>query len=368
MERRSLLKTLGLFGAASARPRPATAQGPPARVLRIDIHTHYYPEAYFQKIRDTPSDFSFDKDPTGRTIIKFRGARFFGIQPPMTDPLKRLEDMDRVGIDVEVVSLSTPNVFFADARRQGEVARMVNDAYAELIARYPKRFKGFASIPMDAPDEALRELRRSIGELKLNGVILLSNIQGRPLTAPTYRPFFEEANRMKLCILLHPMLPVSPEPYREYVLGPIVGFPADTTLAVARMCYDGLFRDFPDIRFIVAHLGGTVPYLMERMDSGFKDFAECRVKIDEPPSTYLKRLYYDTVTFSPGNLRLARDLVGTDHMLMGSDYPHLLGSIDRAVSSIESLDLPQAEKARIFSGTALRILNNVGAGGATADL
>jgi aminocarboxymuconate-semialdehyde decarboxylase len=350
---------MGVIGVASGLARRGEAETRPARVVKIDVHTHYYPESYFQKIRDTPSDFSFDKDPSGQTIIKLRGTRFFGITPPMTDPGKRLEEMDRVGIDVEVVSLSTPNVFFADAKTQPEVARMVNDAYAELVARHPKRFKGLASIPMDAPDEALKELRRAITELKMNGVILLSNIQGRPLTAPAYRPFFEEANRMKLCILIHPMIPVSPEPYAQYVLGPIVGFPADTTLCVARMCYDGLFRDFPDIRFIVAHLGGAVPYLMERMDSGFRDFAECRAKIDEPPSTYLKRLYYDTVTFSPHNLRLARDLVGHDRMLMGSDYPHKLGSIDRAVPSIEALEIPQSEKAAILGGNALRILNNV---------
>jgi len=325
----------------------------------MDIHTHYYPEAFFQKIRELPGEFSFDKDPTGRTIIKYRGARFFGIQPPMTDVGKRIEDMDRVGIDVEVISLSTPNVFFADADHQPEIARMVNDAYADLAARQPKRFKGFASIPMDAPDAALKELHRAINDLKLNGVILLSNIRGRALTSPTYRPFFEEANRMKLCILLHPMLPSDTEPFREYVLGPIIGFPFDTTLAVARMCYDGLLRDFPDIRWIIAHIGGGVPYLMERMDNGFRDFAECRVKIDQLPSTYLKRLYYDTVTFSPYTLHMARDMIGTDHMLMGSDYPHLLGSIERSVSSIEGLNIPQHEKQRIFEGTAISILNNV---------
>lgn len=327
--------------------------------MRMDLHTHYYPSRYFETIRDTPSDFSFGTDPTGRTIIKHRGARFFGITPPMTDPARRLEDMDRVGIDVEVISLSTPNVFFADASRQPGVARMVNDAYAELIAVHPKRFKGFASIPMDAPDAALTELRRAIDGLKLNGVILLSNIQGRPLTAPAYRPFFEEANRMGLCIFLHPMLPAHSEPFNEYVLGPLVGFPFDTTLAVARMCFDGLFRDFPDIRWIVGHLGGAIPYLMERLDNGFRDFAECRAKIDELPSVYLKRLHYDTVTFSPYALNMVRDLVGTDHMVMGSDYPHMLGSIDRAVSSIESLNIPAGEKERIFSGTALSILNNV---------
>jgi len=327
--------------------------------MKLDLHTHYYPEVFFQMIRDTPSEFSFDKDPTGRTIITHRGARFFGITPPMTDPAKRLEDMDRVGIDVEVISLSTPNIFFADAQRQPEVARILNDAYAELIARHPTRFKGFASIPMDDPEAALRELHRAIDDLKLNGVVLLSNIQGRPLTSPEYRPFFEEADRMQLCIFLHPMIPVYSEPFKEYVLGPLVGFPFDTTLAVARMCFAGMLPELPNIRWVIGHLGGAIPYLMERLDNGYRDFAECRVNIDELPSVYLKRLYYDTVTFSSYNLRMARDLVGVDHMVMGSDYPHLLGSIERSVSSIEDLPIPEHEKQKIFSGTAMTILNNV---------
>jgi aminocarboxymuconate-semialdehyde decarboxylase len=326
---------------------------------KLDLHTHYYPEVYFDRIRELPSEFSFDKSPSGQTIIKYRGARFFGVTPPMTNVAQRLADMDRVGIDVEVISLSTPNVFFTDARHQPEIARMVNDAYAELIAQHPTRFKGFASIPMDAPDAALAELHRAIDELKLNGVILLSNIGGKALTSPEYRPFFAEANRLKLCILLHPMLPANTEPFREYVLGPIVGFMFDTTLAVARMCFDGMLREFPDIRWIVGHLGGAVPYLMERLDNGWRDFPECRAKIDELPSVYLKRLYYDTVNFNGHMLKMVREMIGADHMVMGSDYPHLLGSIDRAVSSIESLDIPDEEKQRIFEGTALSILNNV---------
>ena len=277
----------------------------------------------------------------------------------MSDPNKRLKDMDRVGIDVEVISLSTPNIFFADETRQPEVARTLNDAYAELIAKHPNRFKGFASIPMDAPDAALDELHRAIDELKLNGVVLLSNIKGRALTSPIYRPFFEEANRMNLCIFLHPMLPANPEPYTEYVLGPLVGFPLDTTLAVARMCFDGLLRELPNIRWVIGHLGGAIPYLMERLDSGYRDFAETKVKIDQLPSVYLKKLYYDCVTFNPYNLHLLRDEVGTEHMLMGSDYPHLLGSIEKSVSSIEALAIPQAEKQRILGGNALSILNNI---------
>jgi len=337
---------------------PGPQNTPTTSGRKLDLHTHYYPSKYFDKIRELPSEFSFGQSPSGQTIITYRVARFFGVTPAMTDVALRLEDMDRVGIDVEVISLSTPNVFFAGAQHQPEIARMVNDTYAELTTMHPTRFKGFASIPMANPDAALRELHRAIDELKLNGVILLSNIGGKPLTAPEYRPFFAEANRMKLCILLHPMLPVNAEPFREYVLGPIVGFMFDTTLAVARMCFDGLLREFSDIRWIVAHLGGAVPYLMERMDNGWRDFPECRAKIDELPSTYLKRLYYDTVNFNPHMLRMVHEMIGADRMVLGSDYPHLLGSIDRAVSSIESLQISDEDKRQIFAGTALSILNN----------
>ena len=327
--------------------------------MKLDLHTHFYTEAFFQTIRDLPSEFSFDTSSSGQTIITYRGARFFGVTPAMTDVSKRIEDMDRAGIDVEVVSLSTPNVFFTGAQHQPAVAKMINDSYAELIALHPSRFKGFASIPMDAPDAALNELHRAIDELKLNGVILLSNIGGKALTSPEYRPFFEEANRMKLCIFLHPMIPANSDAFREYVLGPIIGFPFDTSLAVARMCYDGMFEEWQDIRWIIGHLGGAVPYLMERMDNGWRDFADCRVKIDKLPSVYLKRLYYDTVNFNPHMLMLARNMIGADRMVMGSDYPHLLGSIDRAVSAIEGLEISDDEKRRIFEGTALTILNNV---------
>ena len=327
--------------------------------MKIDLHTHYYPPAYFERIERSGGDFSFGTSPSGQRIIRYRGARFFGITSPMTDVEQRLDDMDRVGIDTEVLSLSTPNVYFVEGRAQADVARMVNDAYADLARRHPGRFLGFASIPMDDPDAALRELERALDELRMQGVVVLSNIRGRELSDPAYRPFFEEADRRKACVFIHPMIPVASERFTEYVLGPIVGFPVDTTVAVAKLCYSGVFKRLPNIRWIVAHAGGAVPYLMERLDSGWRDFAECRAHIDEPPSTYLRRLYYDTVTFSALNLRLLRDAVGAEHMVMGSDYPHLLGSIDKAVSSIVETDFSDDEKGDVFSGTALRILGNL---------
>src|SRR5881296_1509639 len=210
-----------------------------------------------------------------------------------------------------------------------------------------------------ALDAALVELRRAMDELRMQGVVVLSNIRGRALADPVYRPFFEEADRRKVCVFVHPMIPAAADAFTEYVLGPIVGFPFDTTVAIAKLCYAGVFKQLPNIRWLVAHAGGAIPYLLERLDSGWRDFAECRVNIDQPPSFYLKQLYYDTVTFSPHNLRLLRDVIGADHMVMGSDYPHLLGSIEKAVTSIEGVDFSQAEKERIFSGTAMSVMNNV---------
>jgi len=235
---------------------------------------------------------------------------------------------------------------------------MANEAYAALAQKHSGRFLGFASIPMDDPDAALEELRRAIDDLHMQGVVVLSNIRGRALADPVYRPFFEEADRRKLCVFVHPMIPAAADAFTEYVLGPIIGFPFDTTVAIAKLCYAGLFKQLPNIRWLVGHAGGAVPYLMERMDSGWRDFAECRVSIDQPPSFYLKQLYYDTVTFSPHNLRMLRDVVGADHMAMGSDYPHLLGSIEKSVTSIEAMDFSAREKEQIFSGTAVSLINS----------
>ena len=371
MERREFLQTVALAAPLAAfatlrraspepegRRRASSVQAP---ALKIDIHNHFYPASYFERIRELGApDYRFATDASGATTIEFRGTRFFGVQPPMTDAALRIEEMDRVGVDVQVLSLSVPNVYFADEGREPEIARKTNDAYAELVSRHPRRFKALASIPMDVPDEASKELARALDELKLQGVLLLSHIRGKPLTDPRFRPFFEEANRRNLFILLHPMLPAGmAEQLKDYVLGPLVGFPFDSTLAVARMCFDGLFRDFPNIRFLVPHLGGAIPYLLPRLDQGFRDFPACRAKIDQPPSFYLKKLYFDTVSASPSTIDFVRELVGSGRIAFGSDYPHLPGSMSGSVATVENLETSESDKAQILSGTALSVLNNL---------
>lgn len=352
MRRRDFLKTVGALGATPSLPSAQAG-------LTVDIHSHYYPSSYFDRSRTLGApDYEFGADASGTTIIKYRGARFFGIQPPMTDVSLRLEEMDRSSVDVQVLSLSVPNVFFADEASESRIAREANDAYAAILARHPRRFRGLASIPMSDPDEAVKELARARDELKLSGAILLSHIREKPLTDPSFRPFFEEANRRELFVLIHPMLPsCMAGELEEYVLGPLVGFLFDSTLSVARMCFDGLFRDFPRIRFLVPHLGGAIPYLMGRLDRGHHDFAACRAKIDLPPSAYLKKLYFDTVTASPHAIALARDAIGSDRIALGTDYPHLPGSMASSLATVRELAIPESDKRRILGGTALEILN-----------
>jgi aminocarboxymuconate-semialdehyde decarboxylase len=125
------------------------------------------------------------------------------------------------------------------------------------------------------------------------------------------------------------------------------------------MCFDGLLRDFPNVRFLVPHLGGAIPYLLPRLDQGYRDFPQCREKIDQPPSFYLKKLYFDTVSAGPSTVSFVRELVGADRIAFGSDYPHLPGSMSGSVATLEGMDFSEGDKARIFSGTALAILNNL---------
>jgi len=142
----------------------------------------------------------------------------------------------------------------------------------------------------------------------------------------------------------------------DYGLMPLLGFTFDTTLAAAKLVFSGVVERFPRIRWVLAHLGGTIPYLAERLDRGFRAFKEARQDISRPPSTYLKTFFYDTVNFDPGALRLAIDFAGADHVLAGSDYPHQIGSLERMLESISELGLPAQDREGILGGNAKKLL------------
>lgn len=327
--------------------------------MKIDLHTHYYPAEFFDVIEKADSDFSFGVGATGMRYIAYQGARFFGITAPMSSMSLRLEAMDRAGVDKAILSVGPLPQFIKAREQQVNACRMLNDTYAQLMTDYPDRIGAYATVPMIDPDAALEELDRTVGGLRFNGVILPSNIAGEYYDAPRFEPFLREADRRGLCVFIHPLLAPTNSALRQYVLGPILGFMMDTTICVSRLAYSGTLAKYPNIRWHIAHAGGAVPWLLERIDNGWRDYDENREHISELPSFYIKNLYFDTVTFSPHTLRLLRDMVGTDHLVLGTDFPHPLGGIEKGVACIQALEIPEREKEQIFSGTALSILNNV---------
>ena len=190
----------------------------------------------------------------------------------------------------------------------------------------------------------------------MNGVIVGSNINGKPLNAPEFEPFWEAVNRLKLVVFLHPMAPVAVDHMQEYGLAGMVGFIFDCNLATARMIYDGVFERYPDMKFIEPHLGGAITVLIERWDHGYRENPDCRTRISKPPSEYIKKLYFDTVNFHKPALMCCYNSVGASQMVLGSDYPHIIGDIYRAVSTIQDMDISDEEKEMIFGGNVLKML------------
>jgi aminocarboxymuconate-semialdehyde decarboxylase len=156
--------------------------------------------------------------------------------------------------------------------------------------------------------------------------------------------------------LIHPMTPAGVEAMYEYGLAPLVGFVFDTTMAVTRMVYDGMMERYKNIKFVVAHLGGAIPYLFERINNGYRAYPECRERIKALPGEYLKGLYYDTVSFHEPALICAFQTVGAEHMVLGSDYPHVIGSIRESVFSIKALQVTEGEKELMLGKNAQRIM------------
>jgi aminocarboxymuconate-semialdehyde decarboxylase len=324
--------------------------------MKIDFHNHFYPSEYLKKMEQWGRRYEFTHDATGLKIVKEKGARFLGITSQMENPEERISDMDQLGLDIQVLTLSTPNVYFSTRKRNLYLARLVNDYFADLCQKYPKHFIAFASVPLGHPDDAIPELHRCVKDLGMKGIVLGTNIDGKHLHVKEFWPFYEEVNRMDLPIFLHPMVPVHPETMAEWPLVPLVGFVMDTTLTVSKMVYSGLFEKYPNLTLILPHLGGTIPFLYERINNGYRAFPDCREHISKLPSEYLKKFYYDTVSFHKPSLMCGYHTVGADHMVLGSDYPHVIGDMSKSISTIEELDIPREDKEKIFGGNGKKIL------------
>jgi aminocarboxymuconate-semialdehyde decarboxylase len=186
--------------------------------------------------------------------------------------------------------------------------------------------------------------------------MLFSNVNGVALSDERYWPLYEKAEETGAVLYIHPTHPVGVEAMTDYWLMPLVGFTFDTTLAAASLVFSGVVERFPTITWVLAHLGGAIPSLAERLDRGYFAFEECRANITKPPSEYLRKFYFDTVNFDVSALSLAIDFAGPDRLLAGSDYPHQIGSLRSMVESLRKLDISDDAREGILGGNAARLL------------
>lgn len=321
----------------------------------VDFHTHYYPPAYLDALRGEPGAVRVTADEEGNPVLHYPGDYNVAVLGHRDLDYRR-DVLDREGVDLQVLTLTTPGTHVEAPDRAVRLARLVNDALARAARERPDRYTALATLPLSDPAASVDELRRAVRELGLRGAMLFSNVNGVALADPRFWPLLEAADALETVLYVHPTNPVGVEAMTDYWLMPLVGFPFDTTLAAAKLVFSGVMERFPRVRWVFGHLGGAIPYVAERLDRGYEAFRECREHIGRPPSAYLKRCYYDTVNFDPGALRLALAFAGPDRLLAGSDYPHQIGSLRRMVDSIEQLEVAAEVRAAVLGGNARRLL------------
>ena len=306
------------------------------------------------QLRRGPSTVRITEDEQGNPWLHYPGDYNVAVRGHR-DIAYRADVLEQEGVDLQVVTLTTPGTHVETPARALELAQLVNDDYAGVVKTRGHRFTALATLPLNDPQASARELERALTTLRLPGAMLFSNVNGAALSDQRFWPIYEVANQHACVLHIHPTNPISVEQMRDYWLMPLVGFLFDTTIAAASLVFSGVPERFPNIKWVLSHLGGAIPYLAERLDRGFEAFTECRAHIDRPPSTYLKQFYYDTVNFDRAALDLAIKFAGADHILAGSDYPHAIGSIARLKNAIRSLDVSADARAAIAGGNATRL-------------
>ena len=320
----------------------------------IDFHNHYYPPEYLDAVRRGPARVKLDYDDDGNPRLHYPGD--YNILVPGHRDLDYREGVLREhSVDTQVITFTTPGVHFEAPATAAAMARAVNDAFAREVKRRP-HFAALATLPLNDPVEAVREFERATTELGLPGAMVFSNVNGTPLASPAFEPLWKKANELKAVIYIHPAHPHHVEAMEDYWLTALVGFLFDTTLAAAHLTFAGVPERYPDIKWVLTHMGGALPYLAERCDRGYEAFAECRQNISRPPTDYFKQFYYDTVNFNPDAIEFAIKFAGADHILAGSDYPHQVGSIPKMLSSLASIDVSDEQRRQILGGNAARLL------------
>ena len=321
----------------------------------IDFHNHFYPPAYLEAIQAGPSSIKVTVDEDSNPLLHYPGD-YNIVVPGHRDVDFRAQILDKAGVDMQVLTMTTPGTHVESPQRAVELARIVNDEFAAIMQTRGERFTALGTLPLNDPQASVAEMERSWAEHGFKGFQVFSNIDGVELTDPRFWPLYAKASDLELILDIHPTFPAGVEAMSDYWLMPLLGFTFDTTLAAAKLVFSGVAERYPGIKWILNHAGGAIPYLAERLDRGYEAFKECRAHISKPPSTYLKNFYFDAVNFDPQALQLCVDFAGAEHVLAGSDYPHQIGSLAKMLSTIDQLKITAKEKKQILGGNARRLL------------
>ena len=323
----------------------------------IDMHSHHYPDSYLDACRRPDSGFDHYYRDDGRLVVLQDGGVALAVPQPLPPLEHRIDLMDQAGVDVQVLSVSAPNVFRFSEDIRIPLTRDLNDEYSDLAAGSDGRLRIFISLPLPGIDAALEELDRALALPYAVGVVVCSNIDRINLDDERFSPIWEELSRRRATVFCHPTVACCTDGLREYAMSLAMGFMADTMFAVGRLAYAGTFDRFPGIRWIFTHLGGTIPFVLPRYDNYYKQFPECRENLERPPSEVIGEQYFDTVTMHAPALRCALDTFGPEQLVFGSDYPHVPGGIDRFVTVLNSVGLSADQLELIGRGNATKLID-----------
>lgn len=334
-----------------------------ARVRTIDSHTHILTEEAMRLLgKESPKVAPVLKNVTqAGGILEIDGKV---VQQPhpreIWDVSLRLRDMDANGVDVQVLSTTVFTFFYGHEPNLALACSIVqNEDIAAVVAKNPDRFLGLGTVPLQAPQMAAHELRRSMTKLGLRGVMIGSNVNGRNLDDPALEPFWATAEELGAFIFIHPHAGVGTERMGSYYLKNLIGLPLETTLAAASLVFGGVLERHPRLTVCLSHGGGFVPYQAGRFQHGWEVRDEAKVNIKNPPSESLGRLFYDTILHSKTNLEFLIDAVGHEHVLLGSDYPFDMGNLD-CVARVEALSIEAPARDYMLGGYAHSLLGMKG--------
>lgn len=327
----------------SARQADPSADGgaPPPT---IDIHCHLatpssrLPTLPHARPEYEPYDYFMGQDSKDHNKVMFPS-----IAGPLSEAEPRIEHMDRMGIEIQGLATFVSEYFYwAPADAAAESARIQNDHMAEAVAEYPDRFRIYgATVPLQDVDLAIAEMDRAVDDLGARGLQIGGTVDGHNLDEPRFRPFWQAVAARGIPVILHPNGYPESQRFGDYFLTNCIGNPLETMVAATRMIFSGLFEELPDLKLVLLHGGGYLPFYCSRADHTWEVRPETRVDIpDHPPSHYMKQLHYDTMVFQPLYLRHLVEIVGSDRVMAGTDFPFDMGDDDPLglIDSVEGLD------------------------------